>query len=106
MKTSQDRFLTTHVGSLIRPQRLLDAGDAGDKEATSTDTYQQVLQESVAEVVAQQAEVGLDAINDGEFGKSSWSAYVLERISGIEIQSDRLLPTDLLRAGPRGGPPC
>ncbi len=96
MRTSQDRFLTTHVGSLIRPQRLLDAGDASDKDVTSTEAYQQILQSSVAEVVAQQAEVGLDVINDGEFGKSSWSAYVLERIEGIEIQPDRLVPMDWL----------
>ena len=86
MKRSTDRILTTHVGSLIRPQALQDflrlkqAGKPYD--ATAYDTC---LKEAVAEVVRHQAEVGVDVISDGEFGKSiSWSQYVLERLSGFE----------------------
>jgi 5-methyltetrahydropteroyltriglutamate--homocysteine methyltransferase len=86
MKRSSDRILTTHVGSLIRPaalQEFLRAKQAGrpyDQVA-----YAKCLQDSVAEVVRKQAEVGVDIISDGEFGKSiSWSQYVLERLSGFE----------------------
>jgi 5-methyltetrahydropteroyltriglutamate--homocysteine methyltransferase len=86
MKRSTDRILTTHVGSLIRPQalqeflRLKQAGKPYDVAA-----YGKCLNESVAEVVRHQAEVGVDVISDGEFGKSiSWSQYVLERLSGFE----------------------
>ena len=86
MKRSTDRILTTHVGSLIRPPALQDflrakqAGNAYDKSA-----YESCLKQSVAEVVRQQADVGIDVISDGEFGKSiSWSQYVLERLSGFE----------------------
>jgi 5-methyltetrahydropteroyltriglutamate--homocysteine methyltransferase len=86
MKRSSDRILTTHVGSLIRPPALQDflrakqAGKPYDPAA-----YQTCLTESVAEVVREQADVGIDVVSDGEFGKSiSWSQYVLERLSGFE----------------------
>jgi 5-methyltetrahydropteroyltriglutamate--homocysteine methyltransferase len=86
MKRSTDRILTTHVGSLIRPQQLqafLRAKQAGkpfDREA-----YEQCLTESVTTIVRRQAEAGIDVVSDGEFGKSiSWSQYALERLSGFE----------------------
>src|SRR5579885_3445803 len=86
MKRSTDRILTTHVGSLIRPQALQDfmrkkqAGQPYDQAA-----YLKCLKDSVAEVVQKQASVGLDIISDGEYGKSiSWSQYVIERLSGFE----------------------
>jgi 5-methyltetrahydropteroyltriglutamate--homocysteine methyltransferase len=86
MKRSTERILTTHVGSLIRPQQLqefLRAKQAG--KSYDAAAYQTCLTDSVAEVVRKQAEVGVDVISDGEFGKSiSWSQYVLERLSGFE----------------------
>jgi 5-methyltetrahydropteroyltriglutamate--homocysteine methyltransferase len=86
MKRSSHRILTTHVGSLIRPPALQDflrakqAGKPYDRAA-----YDACLKDSIAEVVHKQAEVGVDVVSDGEFGKSiSWSQYVLERLSGFE----------------------
>src|SRR5215468_10812106 len=86
MKRSTERILTTHVGSLIRPAPLQDflrakqAGKSYDRTG-----YEACLKSSVAEVVRKQAEVGVDVVSDGEFGKSiSWSQYVLERLSGFE----------------------
>jgi 5-methyltetrahydropteroyltriglutamate--homocysteine methyltransferase len=86
MKRSTSRILTTHVGSLIRPDALQDflrarqSGKPYDEAA-----YQQCLASSVAEVVRHQADAGIDVVSDGEFGKSiSWSQYVLERLSGFE----------------------
>jgi len=86
MKRSTDRILTTHVGSLIRPEplqqflRLKQAGKLFDRAA-----YDACLADSVAEVVRHQAQAGVDVVSDGEFGKSiSWSQYVLERLSGFE----------------------
>jgi 5-methyltetrahydropteroyltriglutamate--homocysteine methyltransferase len=86
MKRSTNRILTTHVGSLIRPQplqkflRAKQAGKPYDEVA-----YQTCLTDSVADVVREQAGIGIDVISDGEFGKSiSWSQYVLERLSGFE----------------------
>jgi 5-methyltetrahydropteroyltriglutamate--homocysteine methyltransferase len=86
MKRSTDRILTTHVGSLIRPtplQEFLRAKQAGKSYDQSA--YEACLKASVAEVVHKQAQVGVDVVSDGEFGKSiSWSQYVLERLSGFE----------------------
>ncbi len=86
MKRSTAHILTTHVGSLIRPQALQDflrakqAGKAYDEAAYGT-----CLKNAVADVVHKQAEVGIDVVSDGEFGKSiSWSQYVLERLGGFE----------------------
>jgi 5-methyltetrahydropteroyltriglutamate--homocysteine methyltransferase len=86
MKRSTDRILSTHVGSLIRPdtlQEFLRAKQGGkpyDEKA-----YQTCLADSVAAVVRQQAKAGIDVVSDGEFGKSiSWAQYALERLSGFE----------------------
>src|SRR6266704_1906495 len=86
MKRSSDRILTTHVGSLIRPEPLLAFLRLKQTGRPFDDTaYQKCLSESVAEIVRCQAEVGIDVVSDGEFGKSiSWSQYVLERLSGFE----------------------
>jgi 5-methyltetrahydropteroyltriglutamate--homocysteine methyltransferase len=88
MKRSTSRILTTHVGSLIRPARLLEFvrarknGESVDKQA-----YDKCLKDSVAEVVQQQTQAGIDIVDDGEFGKStSWSLYALQRLSGFEMR--------------------
>ena len=95
MHRSETRFLTTHTGSLIRPDTLVKE-PAPDADAATRAEYEGALEAAVADVVARQAEVGLDVVNDGEFGKSSWSGYVLERISGFEIRQDQLKPLDWL----------
>ncbi|MCC6888444.1 MAG: cobalamin-independent methionine synthase II family protein [Hyphomicrobiales bacterium] len=86
MHRSTERILTTHVGSLIRPQELqqfLRARQQGS--GFDQDAYERCLTESVAAVVRRQAETGIDVVSDGEFGKAiSWSQYVLERLSGFE----------------------
>jgi 5-methyltetrahydropteroyltriglutamate--homocysteine methyltransferase len=86
MKRSNNRIFTTHVGSLIRPQSLQDflrskrAANPYDENA-----YQKCLTTSVADVVRDQAQAGIDIVSDGEFGKSiSWAQYALERLSGFE----------------------
>src|SRR6202166_2069314 len=86
MQRSTDRILTTHVGSLIRPQALQDFLRA-KQSAQSFDhaAYARYLKGSVAQIVREQSDVGLDIVSDGEFGKSiSWNQYVLERLSGFE----------------------
>jgi 5-methyltetrahydropteroyltriglutamate--homocysteine methyltransferase len=81
MKRSTERMLTTHVGSLARPQELIDLSPPG----VSTDTPERLalLQRSVADVVHKEAEIGVDVISDGEFGKSNWQSYIMERIRGF-----------------------
>jgi 5-methyltetrahydropteroyltriglutamate--homocysteine methyltransferase len=92
---SETGFLTTHTGSLIRPAPLVGE-PAPDADAATRAGYERELTEAVADVVARQWDVGLDVVNDGEFGKSSWSGYVLDRISGFEIRPDQLKPLDWL----------
>jgi 5-methyltetrahydropteroyltriglutamate--homocysteine methyltransferase len=86
MKRSTDRILTTHVGSLIRPQPLQEFLRAKQaRQPFDEKAYETCVTDSVAEVVRQQAAAGVDVVSDGEFGKSiSWSQYVLERLSGFE----------------------
>jgi 5-methyltetrahydropteroyltriglutamate--homocysteine methyltransferase len=92
MKRSENRILTTHVGSLIRPQKLRDLAAAANESPEKKQGYEDFLRESVTEVVRMQAKVGIDIINDGEFGKSSWSNYILERITGFEHRPEQLRP--------------
>jgi 5-methyltetrahydropteroyltriglutamate--homocysteine methyltransferase len=86
MKRSTDRILTTHVGSLIRPPTLrefLAAKEAG--KPFDEAAYAKCLKECVAEVVRKQANIGLDVVSDGEFGKAiSWAQYALFRLGGFE----------------------
>ena len=85
MKRSTERILTTHVGSLIRPQKLLDQLRARQKGEANEKAYEDCLKESVAWVVRRQAEAGIDIVDDGEYGKNiSWAQYALERLSGFE----------------------
>jgi 5-methyltetrahydropteroyltriglutamate--homocysteine methyltransferase len=89
MKTSTDRILTTHVGSLIRPpalQEIMRAKQGG--QSYDQAAYETCLKQSVADVVGRQAETGVDVVSDGEFGKAiSWNQYVVERLSGLELRS-------------------
>jgi 5-methyltetrahydropteroyltriglutamate--homocysteine methyltransferase len=88
MPQNTDRILTTHVGSLIRPSkliefwRLIEDGKPYDEAA-----FGACLAESVAEVVRQQAEVGIDIVSDGEFAKGlNWAFYIFKRLSGIAVR--------------------
>jgi 5-methyltetrahydropteroyltriglutamate--homocysteine methyltransferase len=88
MPHNTDRILTTHVGSLIRPPkliafwRLIEDGKPYDEAA-----FEACLTESVAEVVRQQAEVGIDIVSDGEFSKGlNWAFYIFKRLSGITVR--------------------
>src|SRR5215469_3866036 len=85
MKRSENRILTTHVGSMVRPAELRDL-------PVTADSQEPALAKAITDVVRKQADAGIDIVNDGEYGKSSWSAYVLQRISGFEIRPDQLRP--------------
>jgi 5-methyltetrahydropteroyltriglutamate--homocysteine methyltransferase len=86
MKRSTARILATHVGSLIRPPALIEFLRAQqERKPVDEAAFAACLRTSVAEVVRQQAEAGVDVVSDGEFGKTiSWSQYALERLSGFE----------------------
>jgi 5-methyltetrahydropteroyltriglutamate--homocysteine methyltransferase len=71
VKTSTDRILTTHTGSLPRPAALTDRNDDS------------MVREAVAETVRRQRDAGVDVVNDGEASKPSYATYVQERLSGF-----------------------
>src|ERR1700690_2135226 len=100
MKRSENRILTTHVGSIVRPQHLRDLAAAAGESAENRQRYEQALREAVAEIVGQQAKAGIDIVNDGEFGKSSWANYILERITGFEHRPEQLRPVYWLGLDP------
>lgn len=87
MRRSDDRILTTHVGSLVRSPEIVEAmirnrlGDPVDEA-----DYERQLRDGVRDVVAHQADVGIDVVNDGEFGKANWITYVGERMNGFEVR--------------------
>jgi 5-methyltetrahydropteroyltriglutamate--homocysteine methyltransferase len=92
VKRSDQRILTTHVGSLPRPDDLMDlyAANAPDEK------LQPRLRAAVGDIVRQQAESGIDVINDGEFGKAmrstmdfgAWWSYVYPRLEGFELREE------------------
>jgi len=85
MKRSTERILTTHVGSLTRPVEIIDAMRARvNKEPYDRQNFAESLRNGVAEVVRRQAEVGIDIVSDGEFGKSGFAIYINERLGGFE----------------------
>ena len=81
-----DRIPVTHVGSLARPPELMEFVWAIREEKPYDEAaLDACLTKSVAEVVRHQAEVGVDVVSDGEFGKfRTWSSYVISRLSGYE----------------------
>jgi 5-methyltetrahydropteroyltriglutamate--homocysteine methyltransferase len=99
MRTSTERILTTHTGSLPRPLHLRELYSRGAMSEVNA-----ALGEAVRDVVRQQRDVGLDIVNDGEFGKpvhgtgdadhahGAWAMYVQERVDGfadVEVESER-----------------
>jgi 5-methyltetrahydropteroyltriglutamate--homocysteine methyltransferase len=82
-----DRILATHTGSLIRPDDLLRFLAARDRgESYDEAEYAAVLRRAVSDVVARQIDVGIDIVDDGEMGKTSWITYLYERVSGLEAR--------------------
>jgi 5-methyltetrahydropteroyltriglutamate--homocysteine methyltransferase len=87
VKTSKERFLTTHVGSLPRPANLAEyEGKRAAGEPVDEQEHEANLSAAVAQVVAQQADTGIDVVSDGEYGKFGWTNYVIDRMSGFKQQ--------------------
>src|SRR5437016_1833839 len=108
MRRSTDHILTSHAGSLPRPDALIeanrrhDAGEIGDGE------FQHVLSAAVTDVVRRQHSLGVDVPGDGEFGKSmaqrvnygSWWRYSWQRLAGIEPGGQTLYEMEARRSRP------
>jgi 5-methyltetrahydropteroyltriglutamate--homocysteine methyltransferase len=85
MKTSTDRILTTHTGSLPRPKSLIDLVLQRERgESVGDATFEAETSKAVDEIVAQQTSAGIDIVSDGEMSKPSYTTYIRHRVSGIE----------------------
>jgi 5-methyltetrahydropteroyltriglutamate--homocysteine methyltransferase len=85
MKKSTNKILTTHTGSLPRPedlQHMLEAQDRG--EQIDRAAFEARVREAVNEVVQRQASCSIDVVNDGEMSKISYSTYVKDRLTGFD----------------------
>ena len=95
MKRSETRILTTHTGSLPRSPELQELLRSRlDPEAAEAEEFRTGVDEGVADVVAKQAAIGVDVINDGEQGRVQYATYVKDRLTGFDGEQ-------VLRARPR-----
>jgi len=97
MKRSTDRILTTHTGSLPRPDDLTRTMFAKE-EGVPVDAAALAarIRAAVAEVVGKQVDAGLDVVDDGEYSKPSYATYVKDRLSGFGGTSQPLQYRDLV----------
>ncbi len=88
MKTSVDRILTTHVGSLARPVELLDTMKERENDRPyDADLFDRQVRDAVADRVKQQVAAGIDIVTDGEMSKVSFLGYVKDRLGGFEVEA-------------------
>ncbi len=109
MRGSRDQILTSHAGSLPRPDDLIEANRARESGvATNERRFQEQLQAGVAEVVRLQKEAGIAIPGDGEFGKSmghavnyrAWWSYSFQRLDGLELGTTGLYDMPAHRSRP------
>ena len=95
MKRSESRILTTHTGSLPRSPELQELLRSRlEPQPGEDEAYETGVEEGVAEVVAKQAAIGIDVINDGEQGRVQYATYVKDRLTGFDGEQ-------IIRARPR-----
>lgn len=90
MQRSTDRILTTHTGSLPRPEELLAAFKGGEDGR-----LEELLENATIETVDKQLAAGVDVVNDGEMSKGAYSTYVTERLNGFGGQGSFPRPADM-----------
>jgi 5-methyltetrahydropteroyltriglutamate--homocysteine methyltransferase len=96
MKRSTDRIITTHVGSLARPEGLLDLMRERENDRPySKPALDKAIKDAVAERVQMQVKAGIDVVTDGEMSKVSFLGYVKDRLAGFEVDPSpsRLAPS-------------
>ena len=101
MQQNTDHIQTTHVGSLVRPPELVEFMRAKlSDEDYDEEEFHERLAVSIQDVVERQAAIGIDIVSDGEYSKTNWYRYVLERITGFD---HRPIPGSKPRPNPSDG---
>jgi 5-methyltetrahydropteroyltriglutamate--homocysteine methyltransferase len=96
MKRSDDRILTTHVGSLPRSQAVVDVLFARENGGVLPPDHANVITTAVRDVVARQVAVGIDVVSDGEMSKISYATYIKDRLTGFDGDTPREPGQDLV----------
>lgn len=108
MKKSSDRILTSHAGSLPRPDDLIEANKQHEAGKADEAAFQTALRQGVADVVRRQKEAGIAVPGDGEYGKSmghkinyrAWWSYSFQRLGGLKVAGLGLYDFPVRRSGP------
>ena len=87
----QPPFRAEHVGSFVRPERLLQAARAHRADDLDADIYREIQDDCIREVVAWQDEIGMPSVTDGEFRRRSWSAGVIDALDGFGLREEGAL---------------
>ncbi len=96
MKRSVDRLRTTHVGSLPRPNSVVELLVRKEKgEPYDSAQFDAVIGAAVNDAVATQVKLGIDSVSDGEISKIGYATYIQERLSGFGGHTDRKPALDL-----------
>ena len=109
MRASSERILTSHAGSLPRPDALIEANRTRTAASGADEArFQAQLTAAVAGVVARQKALGIDLPGDGEYGKSmgsrvnygAWWSYSFQRLGGLELSGPGLYDMPAQRSSP------
>lgn len=108
MRSSTDRILTSHAGSLPRPDALIEANRLRMSGGIEEPAFQAELTAAVKDVVARQKALGIDLPGDGEYGKAmgsrvnygAWWSYSFQRLGGLELSGPGLYDMPAQRSSP------
>ncbi len=93
MKLSTERILTTHTGSLPRPNGLVELLNSRERgQQVDSQVLDEQVREAVDLVLRRQAESGVDVVNDGEQSKNDYTRYIRQRLTGFDGETDEPLP--------------
>jgi 5-methyltetrahydropteroyltriglutamate--homocysteine methyltransferase len=97
VKRSTERILTTHTGSLPRPDNLMQLMIAREQgKPVDASELAETVRNAVADAVKRQVASGIDIISDGEMSKIGFANYVKDRLTGFGGQSKPLIAQDIL----------
>jgi 5-methyltetrahydropteroyltriglutamate--homocysteine methyltransferase len=101
MKTSRDRILTTHVGSLPRTDAVVALLEARENRAAfDCASFQREIRQAVLDIVKRQVDTGIDIVSDGETSKMSYATYVRDRLDGFSEEGSTETPRPHLDVRP------
>jgi 5-methyltetrahydropteroyltriglutamate--homocysteine methyltransferase len=83
-------FHAEHIGSFVRPQRLVEAARSRKNSSLSEDAFRQVQDDCIREIVAFQESIGMPSVTDGEFRRRSWSAGFIDAVDGFGLRDGTL----------------